>query len=1016
MSKALMVCASPIHFPILFLRKVFESSFSAQLADLSLRVYTSFQQVIGVKRPPLPQKTPRDPLEGMEYSRDIILLKSLIKLVERQKQNPLPSFARVFSQYSDALNVYNGSLSQMRYHNGKEERDFFPWKMVSFFRCAQMECQKIHPDGADEFEKRLSGAVVQDLPLLKEIYAYARAQEEIHFLQMKLYQLKARTYFKAGLQFKRKDPLFLAAIIRCEPEVQMRKVADSRVLSLEQKVSRARKIWQETSADIREKSFRHKSRGQGLYFYTKARKLKYQEKRYKLRRLCRSGEIQHVRRSIQSLERAQNERLRKMERLSRQSKTYPVSLAIEALYEFVNLNTAYQSAQQLLNQRGNNISTEVTAQIFVIIGEALTLVLHDRTLNIPEIKNIQVLRSTLREIRGFFEHPEDYFFRVDVKGNSKEAEYRKLKLGLYEELDKLCNLLNERIQKIQRILKPHLHKDIDAIGLALITRKEHSPTEESHHIGSIIRENFPQLIDFRARILDNRSFYAKPPEEQEKLKPFLVKCQPEFPDPVLALGTEITALRLQLNRAPRSKFEEKLTTDLGFRLEIQRRVGQCYRLLEALVDRVKQKYLTGSSKYLEDIFYQIKDARNMQTHDLWRKNFNALVQAVYLLADDLFDTIITERTPYPEHSREVQMMQKIVYGRLSMQELQAALRDKNFNMDAQDSKGRTLLHFLAEYVCRKHLLLAQFLVEAGANIHLADYAQMRPLHYACQSGFEELVVFLVQQGAVVSLPSRAGTPLEIAQNHEHLKIALFLSEHESEDRKDEARSLVYAIKNLDVNKIRQLLQQGALPWLDFDGELPLVELFKKEDAAVEVQLEIARLLLGAGADMNQQDPSRKLSCLHVAATNTDDPRIIQFLMRLNPAVNLTNSSGETPLICSVKCRNDNWIRPLIAAGANLEVSDPIFGTALLYALDCRGDREAVIHDLLDAGADPRCSNEFVSGLDIGLKRHSPEILRRLLIEIFNRNLCHFPPPNLRTLQQSMRLTEQFSFFESHLSP
>ncbi|MCB1073405.1 MAG: ankyrin repeat domain-containing protein [Chlamydiia bacterium] len=243
-----------------------------------------------------------------------------------------------------------------------------------------------------------------------------------------------------------------------------------------------------------------------------------------------------------------------------------------------------------------------------------------------------------------------------------------------------------------------------------------------------------------------------------------------------------------------------------------------------------KKYHIEDSAYetLENVYFEAREARNFQTHDLWRIDIQGVVNTVYLLGYDC-----------PEV-------------------LSSLLKPTSFNQNSLEA------HVIQP---ETNLRLAQFVIQSGGNVHHADHVQMRPLHYAAESGFMKMAQLLIDKGAVVDAHSRSGTPTEIAQSHGRTELAQFLSNQRGIRRSSNAKAPLDAVNSLDIERVQVLVSESYYdPLADFDGSLPLVALFEKEDIDFQLQIKIANILFQAVADVNQQDPASGQSVLHVAAT------------------------------------------------------------------------------------------------------------------------------------------------------
>lgn len=86
------------------------------------------------------------------------------------------------------------------------------------------------------------------------------------------------------------------------------------------------------------------------------------------------------------------------------------------------------------------------------------------------------------------------------------------------------------------------------------------------------------------------------------------------------------------------------------------------------------------------------------------------------------------------------------------------------DVNQQDAEGRSPLHYAAAH---DNTRIAQALVDAGANVELADTKSNTALHYACGYGRLDVVDILLRGGASVAAQNATGKkPVELAQLNE----------------------------------------------------------------------------------------------------------------------------------------------------------------------------------------------------------------------------------------------------------
>jgi ankyrin repeat protein/L-ascorbate metabolism protein UlaG (beta-lactamase superfamily) len=189
-----------------------------------------------------------------------------------------------------------------------------------------------------------------------------------------------------------------------------------------------------------------------------------------------------------------------------------------------------------------------------------------------------------------------------------------------------------------------------------------------------------------------------------------------------------------------------------------------------------------------------------------------------------------------------------------------------------------------------------------------------------------------------------------------------------------------AIEAGDVALVKQILEQdpSALHQLDDSRfrEPPLLV------AAAVGNVEIARLLLEAGADIEAGDVDNS-TALGVAAIHAQG-EMVAFLIEQGADVNRRDRKADCPLSFAVYGRDESIIRQLLDAGADLYFRNPN-GESLLHIACSRGVTELVTY-LLDHGAELELKSRS-GGTALGYAAMSgqPEMVRLLIDKGANPN-------------------------------
>ena len=181
----------------------------------------------------------------------------------------------------------------------------------------------------------------------------------------------------------------------------------------------------------------------------------------------------------------------------------------------------------------------------------------------------------------------------------------------------------------------------------------------------------------------------------------------------------------------------------------------------------------------------------------------------------------------------------------------------------------------------------------------------------------------------------------------------------------------------DVAAVRSLLAEGADPNLAQGDGLTALHL-----AAQEGNLEIAEILLGAGAMVEAQTRIGGYTALHLASRRAHGSVVSALLEAgANPGA-VTTTTGVTPLHLAAKAMNgEDAVRSLLEHGAPPNAQESSAGqTALMFAAS--HGRTASVRVLMNHGADPAISTKVVDALkQIVVNKEAQERFREAITEI-----------------------------------
>ncbi|KAG9137578.1 hypothetical protein Leryth_019769 [Lithospermum erythrorhizon] len=179
----------------------------------------------------------------------------------------------------------------------------------------------------------------------------------------------------------------------------------------------------------------------------------------------------------------------------------------------------------------------------------------------------------------------------------------------------------------------------------------------------------------------------------------------------------------------------------------------------------------------------------------------------------------------------LKQLQSDITSHIANQEAELALKVNNaaYNADLQQLKS---------------------LIRAGADPNNKDYDGRSPLHLAASRGFEDIVLYLIQERVQNSTKDNFGTtPLLEAVKNGHDRVASLLVKHGASLMIDDTGSfLCTVVTKGDSDFMRRLLAHGVDPnSKDYDQRSPL------HVAASQGSFQMAKLLVQAGASVLLKD-------------------------------------------------------------------------------------------------------------------------------------------------------------------
>lgn len=286
-----------------------------------------------------------------------------------------------------------------------------------------------------------------------------------------------------------------------------------------------------------------------------------------------------------------------------------------------------------------------------------------------------------------------------------------------------------------------------------------------------------------------------------------------------------------------------------------------------------------------------------------------------------------------------------------------------------------------EAIMNKKPLLAQFLLDVGANVHAANKNGSSLLHYAAAEGYMDMVDFLIRSGIDVNVTNNdRETPLFFAARHGQLEVLQYLLHYGANvdaKSKDGWTPLSYLFGMQFTQALADcaeyLLQKGAVldnavlyryvipkkqqhAWLPFLLEHGMnpnsVVLTKHGRISIwvtallyDVSLEYIQLFVKKGADLKVEQ--NFVTPLAAAACYSDKP-VIEYLLVQGADPNtgyiaISEIAQPMPTLYHIVRRFPNLVPLVLEKGANLDIA--------LYPAISTNDSES-LRILLEAGANP----------------------------------------------------------------
>ncbi|WP_265029750.1 ankyrin repeat domain-containing protein [Wolbachia endosymbiont (group A) of Philonthus cognatus] len=239
--------------------------------------------------------------------------------------------------------------------------------------------------------------------------------------------------------------------------------------------------------------------------------------------------------------------------------------------------------------------------------------------------------------------------------------------------------------------------------------------------------------------------------------------------------------------------------------------------------------------------------------------------------------------------------------------------NKVINTRSDDKK--TPLHYAAQSGNEQ---VVKLLIEKKANVDTRDRVGNRPLHIAAKNGYLGIVKVLLDTNKVnvnaKTSPKYKFTPLHFAARNGHLEIVNALLDKGAEvhaETKYKYTPLHLAAENGHFGVVSELLKNDKVN-IDAETERKLTPLHL---AAKNGYLEVVEALLKKGASVNAQDTGN-FTPLHLAALNGHSG-IVKLLIDKGARVDAQTTKGNTPLHLAAENDHVKVVEELITRNTDI---------------------------------------------------------------------------------------------------
>jgi len=273
------------------------------------------------------------------------------------------------------------------------------------------------------------------------------------------------------------------------------------------------------------------------------------------------------------------------------------------------------------------------------------------------------------------------------------------------------------------------------------------------------------------------------------------------------------------------------------------------------------------------------------------------------------------------------------------------LVEDNQSVPAQkDANGDTPLHVAAAGGLTS---IAEYLIARGADLAAVNVQMNTPLHVAIIGGHDATAQLLVNAGADLRRQNTAGkTPLHLAVRHNRPAIVELLvarnADIESHDDYQRTPLHLAARETGNVEIARFLIGKGAdVNAKDSQGVLPLA------NAAWKGFTGVIDLLLNHGASL----PTGNERDILGFAADCGSVRLFEWVLKAKPDLLAQEAAGRTTMRRAVQGGSVEIVKLLLARNLSIPTAANAYGWTPLHVVASRG-HAAMVAFLAERGADP----------------------------------------------------------------